>query len=48
MFHPIINQHLAITLFVYPFKQSFGVAVYDLGICIKEDNPGSNYFKGDN
>jgi len=24
------------------------VAVYNLRICMKEDNPGLNYFKGDN
>jgi len=23
------------------------VAVFDLGMCIKEDNPSQNYFKGD-
>jgi len=24
------------------------VAVYDLRMCMKEDNPSLNYFKGDN
>ena len=26
----------------------YTVAVYTLRMCMKEDNPGSNYFKGDN